>query len=74
MAHALLHLYSKRVVSQKIHEFPLKLSPLSDSNVMYLKAGIKMHQQVAALKVVHCILSKLLVMFSKTAIFKKNIS
>ena len=40
---------------------------------MYQNVGIKMHQKAAALDVVQSIPSKLLVIFSKTTIFKMNI-
>ena len=52
----------------KIHKFSFT------SNIMYLNAGTKMYEKVAALNMVHHKPSKLLVIFSKTTIFKKNIS
>ena len=66
--HARLHLYSKRFLSQNLQI----CYKIITSNIMYQNAGTKMHEEVAVLKVVHYKPSKLLVIFSKTTIFKKE--
>ena len=54
----------------KIHEILLKLLPLT---LCILNTGTKMLEKVAALNIVHCILSKyfiILIIFFKSTIFK----
>ena len=58
-------LYSKRVVSQNPR--------ISFKIITSSTAGTKMHKKSAAPNVLHYIPSKLLVIFSKSTIFKKNI-
>ena len=69
MAHARFHFYSKRGVS---HCSRIAFKIIT-SNIMYQNAGTKLHEKAAALDVVYCTPSKLLVIFSKTTISKKYI-
>ena len=62
-------IYSKLVVSQN----PQISFKIVTSTIMYLNAGTKMHEKVAALNVVHYIPSNLLGISSKTTIFNDNV-
>ena len=69
MVHAWLYLYSKQVVSQN----PLISFKIITSNIMYLIMQVlKCMRKLLLKNVVHNMPSKLLVIFSKTTIFKKK--